>query len=490
MTTGRPSRPPAVPPQTAAPDIAGLFASSPCLLVVLDPAGRIVEWNEACTLLSGYELDEVRGRPVWDILAPEGQAERWRATKRRIFEAGEEPARDGQWATRFGERRFVRWAAAVDRTGAPEEARMLVSAVDLTDLFSTRQALDHLADQERTIFDRLPVLLSVQDPGGRFLFGNRRFREIFHFEGPLDGKLPAELFGPELAARFENLQELAREGSARIIEESFDLAGRRLELVTSILPLFDDDGRFEGACALSDDRTEARATARLLELRSREVADLSQRLIAAEEDERRRIARELHDGINQEVASLAVELGMLAVDESPPSGSGGYSVRELSERAMQISDQVRQLSHQLHPSTLETLGLSDALRSFAMSVRKRPDVHLDYYIDDVPPILSLLVATCIYRIAQEAVHNAVRHAEASGIRLSLRLEGQALRLVVEDDGKGFDPETVQAGLGFVGMRERARMANGALSIRSAPGGGARISFKTSLADQPPTGNAS
>lgn len=463
-----------------AADNESLFSSSPCLLIVLDAEGKILQWSAACHVLIGRSAEEVRGQNIWDVLAPPERRAHWIQTFPEILR-NQEGAGDGQWLTAGGRRRFVRWSAAVDRSAAPGSERVLISAVDLTDVVGVKHELARLADQEHRIFEELPALVSVRDVEGRFVFANGRFRRTFGIaRDAISGRVPADLFSRPVVVRFEKLQQAARRGFSQTFEETFEIHGRTVELVTTVLPLYDAEERFAGTCVLSDDRTQARAMARLLELQNRDIAKLSARLSAAEEDERRRIARELHDGINQEVAALAVELGMLGAEESATPEEIRKQVAELGERARIVSDHVRRVSHQLHPAALETLGLSDALRSFAFNLRKQPGVRLESHVEDAPAGLPLQKATCIYRVAQEAVHNAVQHAQAGSIGLSLTVSESTLRLEVDDDGQGFDLVQARDGIGLVGMQERARIAGGRLEIRSTAGSGAHVVMELPL----------
>ncbi|MCB1022305.1 MAG: PAS domain-containing protein [Acidobacteria bacterium] len=446
-----------------------LITSSPCMLIILDGAGRVLHWSHACETVTGRSFDEIRGRQLWDVVGLAGSRADWAEL------AEGEVVHEDRWASVDGERRYVRWAAAVDRGADGAVEKVLISAVDLTELLALQHDIEHLAEQERAIFENLPALLSARDLQGRFIFANRKFRETFDIRAQqVSGKRPEDLLPAPLMERFRNMRQLAQRGLPQTFEESLSVNGRQVELLTTLLPLFDDTNGFEGTCVISDDRTKTRQTERLLEQRNHQVAKLSSRLIEAEEDERRRIARELHDGVNQDVAALAVELGMLAKDSSATREQMQAQIEELGARARQISDMVRDVSHQLHPATLETLGLSDALRSFAHSIAKLPGVRVETRIDESPAGLSLRGATCLYRIAQEAAQNAIKHGGARSIRISLTVEAKRVRLGIEDDGIGFDQTQTADGIGLVGMRERAQMVEGDLSVHSKPGEGAQV----------------
>ncbi len=223
-------------------------------------------------------------------------------------------------------------------------------------------------------------------------------------------------------------------------------------------------GRLVGA-AVRNARLHARVRAD-----RRRLADLARRLIGAQEEERRRIARELHEEIAQTLAAARIS-EMLAVD-----GSGGPDAA--SPRAENIGilsrtiDQIRELTLDLRPITLDDLGIVAALRSHLAAVTERAGLALRFDAD--PGIGRLLpeLETACFRVAQEAVANAVRHAEAREVRVRLRHVAGKLALTVADDGRGFDvPAAAGHGFGIPLMRERAFLAGGRLRILSHPGEG-------------------
>jgi CheY-like chemotaxis protein len=189
-----------------------------------------------------------------------------------------------------------------------------------------------------------------------------------------------------------------------------------------------------------------------------------------QEDERRRIARELHDSLGQQLGVAQAELAQLR----DSGGPAGRIPDALERRLAALSDEVRDLSHRLHPSILDDLGLPAALRALAEEFERARRIPVRVEVDEGLAPLSPTLATAAYRIAQEALHNAAKHSR-DGVIISLA-GGDALRMTVEDRGPGFDVETVRAkgGLGILSMRERARAAGGALQIESAPGQGTMV----------------
>jgi len=217
----------------------------------------------------------------------------------------------------------------------------------------------------------------------------------------------------------------------------------------------------------------------LLQRRQRRLAEqaslsLTRRLITAHEDEQRRIARELHDDLSQRLARLSIDAGYLAAN---PGGKEAAEVaRDMQPRLVGISKDVHDMSYLLHPTMVDDLGISAALNSECERMRRRSTANITERIGDIPQNLPHETALALFRIAQEALHNADRHAGANNIELSLDFDGTVFRLVVRDDGRGFDASAGphEHGLGLYSMQERAALLSGTLKINSDPGTGTRV----------------
>jgi PAS domain S-box-containing protein len=208
--------------------------------------------------------------------------------------------------------------------------------------------------------------------------------------------------------------------------------------------------------------------------------ELRRRLVHAQEEEHRRIARELHDDLTQQLAILAIDAGKL--EQAPGRGEDvAERARGLREQLVALSENVHSLSRQLHPSILDDLGIVDALRSECLSLGQRDGITVKYHPQDVPSDLPRDVALCFYRVAQEALRNVAHHARCPKASVSLVAEGRELVLCVRDRGAGFDlAGRGKAGLGLESIRERARLIQARLTVRSRPGKGTRITLRAPL----------
>lgn len=213
-----------------------------------------------------------------------------------------------------------------------------------------------------------------------------------------------------------------------------------------------------------------------------ELRVLTGRLLQAQEAERRRIARELHDDLNQNLALLSVELDLLA-QRPPPATQLAGRMGELSAQVKQLSSSVHELSHQLHPAKLEQLGLVAGVAGLCKELAQSHDLLIAFTHREVPAAIPAETALCLYRIAQEALRNVIKHSGARQAGVELIGSGPALFLRVADDGGGFDPAVApdRGGLGLVSMRERLRLVGGEITIGSSPSAGTRIEVRVPLA---------
>ena len=214
---------------------------------------------------------------------------------------------------------------------------------------------------------------------------------------------------------------------------------------------------------------------------SADLQRLSAQLISVQEDERRTIARELHDEVGQALTAIKVELAC-AEHSLPPSAHPERllaTARSLTEGALHT---VRDLSRLLHPSVLDDIGLPAAVEAYVREFRKRQPISLEFAADGLDQRLGRGTETAAYRIVQEALTNITRHANASTGRIRMSRTGDTLLLSIEDDGVGFDPEAqrsgiVSQGLGLLGMQERATQLGGSCTIDSAVGAGTRVEVR-------------
>jgi PAS domain S-box-containing protein len=265
--------------------------------------------------------------------------------------------------------------------------------------------------------------------------------------------------------------------------------GRPRTILTNAAPLRDAAGNFAGIVATWADITERKNAERRLAEYSARLAALSRRVLTVQEEERRAVARELHDELGQVLTAVKVNLQALRRQSAPAAfGSSFEDSLALLDGAIA---EVRAISTRLRPAVLDDLGLEAALRSHLERIRARTAMELAADIRLPQRRLDAAVETACFRIVQEAVTNALRHARADGLRVELGVESGELVLAVRDDGQGFDlaAATRRAAqgesAGLSGMEERARLAGGRLEVRTAPGRGTEVRALFRLAEAAP-----
>lgn len=274
------------------------------------------------------------------------------------------------------------------------------------------------------------------------------------------------------AQRAELANKLKMDGRVRSFETAVRGARGQTLIWLSSADLIDVDGQ---PCILviSDDITERKRS-------EEQLRNVSAHLIRAQEEERNRIARELHDGLNQKLALLCVDLEEFSQTHQDPCVSQQLSA--LSQRLQDASADVHGLSHRLHPSKLDHLGLGPAVKSLCRELSGRRGLQIEFVGDESLGQLDKDLALCAYRVIQEALSNVIKHSGALTARVQVKCRKHMLYLLVTDSGKGFSLEMakLKGRLGLISMEERLRLANGRLIVRSRPNRGTQIEARIPL----------
>jgi PAS domain S-box-containing protein len=208
-------------------------------------------------------------------------------------------------------------------------------------------------------------------------------------------------------------------------------------------------------------------------------------LLAGQEAEGKRIARELHDSVCQNICSLIMDTAELQQELPGSYEEVSERINSQKEKLMDLAEEVDSVCRQLHPSVLERIGLNQAMEQLCEEFTERKGLHTRFLHGDTPASLPAASALCLYRVTQEGLRNIVRHAQTKHATVLLFATSDGLHLSIEDDGVGFDPKTVggKARLGLVSMQERVRIVGGTLGIHSKPGHGTRIDLRVPLLDE-------
>ena len=359
----------------------------------------------------------------------------------------------------------------------------------------TEERLDSELNFRTVIEETIPVGICVFDTNGRMIHTNSHLCDMLGFSrAELVDTYPPYPFWPAegLLSRMEELKNFIEKDNVieNVVRQYRKKNGELLWGLTSRIKMKDQRGKSYGILGSVFDITPRKKIEEELRLSERKLRTLSVKLMEAGESERKRISKELHDSVGS--ALTAVQFAM----ERKISEMGGNPcgkktcLEDILPMINTIADEVRRISKNLHPSVLEDLGIKAALRAYGRQFQKLyKKIVLDQNIDmdeaAVPGYLKLL----IYRIVQESLANAAKHGRADHILLELTQAGRELKLVVRDNGRGFDLDEIQNrdveidGLGLESMKERTEHAGGAFDVSSSPGAGTVIRAAWSL--EPP-----
>jgi PAS domain S-box-containing protein len=214
----------------------------------------------------------------------------------------------------------------------------------------------------------------------------------------------------------------------------------------------------------------------------RRIQDLAGRLIVSQEEERKHIARELHDDLNQRVVSLAITIGKLSRQLTNANEPVRNQIAKLEQRTTGLYEHIRQISHELHSPALEYGGLAPALEAFCLEFAELEGVRVTLDMFDVSDALSPEISLCLYRVVQESLRNVARHSCTKNAKVKLIGGGETVELVIADEGVGFDLQRARArgGLGLASMEERIKLLSGSLQIKSQPGSGTELKVNIPL----------
>ena len=382
--------------------------------------------------------------------------------------------------------------STVDLAGAVPRRCVAALILDLSEQSRLQRELDGFKRRLRSVFELAPVAIWIAD-NGRIVFANRAAERLF-------GDGPALLGQPLDTLLAETTQPSLRSEVSRALHGASDVpvvrghivrpdgTQREVEIALAALP---DHGRTTVQMVIADVTQQRREAAALAESREA-LRRLSTNVVEAREEERRRIARELHDELGQRLTALKMELAALHGSAPAHGGGDGHGDGERDARIDNMIGMVdetlasvRRISTDLRPMMLDDLGLHAALEWLGRDAARRLGIEVTVRLGENEPPLDDRVATAAFRMVQEALTNVARHARASDVRIELRQHDGELELTVHDNGVGYPADALrrEGSFGLVGMRERAAMLGGRVDFSNPPGGGARLAVHLPLAPQ-------
>ncbi|MDR3567514.1 MAG: PAS domain S-box protein [Syntrophobacteraceae bacterium] len=420
-----------------------------------------------------------------------------------LFMAGTEPCgncdmphtihapipRDWEWTAPDGKFYSIHTHPFTDTDGAP---LVLKLAVDISRRKTAEEALKQSGEQFRslaaeldTIFNSVPATIWYKDTGNNFIRVNKAAADFAGVNPEeIQGRPVAQFFPLDAEAYYRDDLEVLSSGQSKlgIIERAISLSGAEKWVRTDKLPIRDALGKITGILAVSMDVTDLRQTQLALGQSESRLRFLSSQLLSAHEEERKRIARDLHDSVGSSLTAIKMGIENTRA-ELKQSGSSPRMLDSLIEWTQLTIDEIRRLMSDLRPPVLDDMGVVAALDWFLRQYRTiYPRIHVEARITiderDIPEPLRIV----IFRITQEALHNIARHSGAEYVEISLVKQEGAIRFSIEDNGEGFDLAAVRdrRGVGLGSMKERAELSGGSFSIRSDPGTGTILSAEWPL----------
>lgn len=460
---------------------------SPNFIFAKDRKGRFTLVNQAVADAYGTTVEDLIGKTDADFNPNAEEVEFFQRMDLEVMDAleekfiSEEPFTDAQGK--------VRWLQTVKRPIISEDGtaqQVLGSATDITEHKRAEEALRESEERFRVMADTAPVMIWMSGTDKLCTYFNKPW---LNFTGrTLDEEMGdgwSEGVHPDDRQHCLNTY-LAAFDARRDFSMEYRLRrhdGEYRWIIDTAIPRLTSDGTFAGYIGSCMDITERkRAEEALLESQAairesrKALQDLAGKLLAAQEAERRRLAREMHDDLTQRLAVLAIEAGKLEVQLEPAGSEVVEKLRDMKEQMVKLAADVHAISRQLHPSILDDLGLVDAMEAECTRFSRREGIEVTYAPKNVPASLPKEVALCLYRITQEALRNIAKHAKTHEAHVSLVGRDGVLILTIEDPGVGFVPIKVRGkrGLGLDSMAERARLIQAELSVRSQPGEGTVI----------------
>jgi PAS domain S-box-containing protein len=480
-----------------------VFENNPTMYFMVDTLGTVLSVNPFGADQLGYAVDEMIGRSVLKVFA---EAD-WDTVRQTIEACLERLGQVMSWeirkVRRDGSVIWVRETAKAMRRidGSPV---VLIACEDITQRKRTEADLRESERRHRHIFhatgvsiweeDFSAVKATIDDLKRTGIHDLREYLQsspefIDHaislvrivdvndatlklFGAPNKDELVVSLhkvFTPETREVFAGELIAIAEGQTSFEGETIlrKLNGDAMVVLFSV-SFPPPDGAFDAVLVSIMDITDRKRA-------EQELEELAGRLIHAQEQERSRIGRELHDHISQMLGVLTIRMDQLRADEATPPAIAA-ALEELRQSTAEITNDIHGLSHRLHSSALDYLGLAPALQKLVSEFAARHGIAIEFQHGALPAPLPSDVALCLFRVTEESLTNIAKHSRAKSARVHVNGASDGIHLTVEDSGSGFDPDGLEgrAGLGFVSMRERLRVLRGTVRVHSAPTHGTKI----------------
>jgi len=449
-----------------------VFNASPIGIAVENLEGQPLFVNPALCQMLGFSDQELRSKHCVQFSPPEDAEKDWAFFQQLRAGSIDRYQLEKRYFRRDGSMVWGRLSISVLNSSSP----LIIAMVEeITDKKAAEEALQAREDLLKIFVKNVPVGVAMLDRDMRYLQVSDRWCADYSIDSSqVLGRSHYELF-PDIPERWKEMHKRALAGETlRAEEDRWDRKGSTAWIRWELRPWRAPSGTVGGILIFAEDITHRKQM-------EEAISSISRKLIESQEQERARIGRELHDDINQRLALLAVELERLQDDPSEVR----THVQELRKQLIEISNDVQGLSHELHSSKLEYLGALRAMKGWCREFGERQGIQIEFKSFEANISLPREIGLCLFRVLQEALHNAAKYSGVKRIEVEVREDSSEIHLLVSDLGRGFDLETATQGrgLGLTSMQERVRLINGIIEIQSKPMGGTIVNVRVPLTSE-------
>jgi PAS domain S-box-containing protein len=458
--------------------LATIVESSDDAIIGKSIDGIITDWNIGAERLYGYTKDEMIGKSI-SLLVPSGNRSDFLEIMERLKKGETVKHFETTRVRKDGFHVLVSLSASPIRNIQGKVVGASAIARDITERKHQEAILRESEERFRLLADTAPVLIWMSGPDKLCMYFNKPWLDFTgrSIRDELGNGWAEGVHSDDLQRCIDTYTQAFDCREAFRMEYRLRRFDGEYRWILDIgEPRFNADHSFAGYIGAVIDVTERKTAEKVL-------AGVSGKLIEAQEQERGRIARELHDDICQRLALLSVELVRFHKDFPDLPADIRLRTGQLQKQTSEIAFDVQSLSHELHSSKLELLGLVPAIKGFCREFGEQQKIEIDLRTDNLPGPVPQDISLCLFRILQEALHNSAKHSQAQKFDVQLTWKENEVLLMVHDSGVGFDSTTAlkeSRGLGLVSMRERLKLVNGELSIESEPGRGTTIHARVPL----------
>jgi PAS domain S-box-containing protein len=455
-----------------------IFEQASLGIAVEDLEGNLLLANPALCSMLGYTEAELCGMSCSEFANPEDSQDDWAQFQRLRAGVIDHYSLEKRYVRKNGTQIWGRLNVSLsnDDGGSP---LVFAFVEEITERKRTEDALRESEEKYRRVVDHLHDALMIDDAAGQVIFANDRFLQLFGIDqAELKNINIEDYVAPEFRAQLRDRHERRIRGESageQFEYEGIRRDGERIWLEVNVVPIRDATGKTTHTQSVIRDITERKQADAAL-------TRVSRKLIQAQEQERTRIARELHDDIGQRLAMLTIEIEELQQGSFDLPAHVRSRVDRLKKQTSDISIDIQSLSHELHSAKLEYLGITAAMKGFCKEFAEQQKVDIEFRTNDLPSLVPPDVSLCFLRVLQEALHNSAKHSGVRRFEVQLWGTSDAIHLAVRDSGSGFNLGTARMGrgLGLISMEERLKVLKGTLSIETEARRGTTIHARVPL----------